>query len=164
MKISIKNMKLSIKNMKFSVYKVCQNSSFVLFITEFFYHMYRKNAVLNGKQKQMKPLYELDRLWLSMISMTYEYINRTKIRVTTKILTNRIYMIYLNGSHSIMRAACIHRLARGWLYSCHYSRVAWPYFWSRVIHSQQTWFLKNQVWTNLIFTVYVACKNQVRID
>ena len=57
MKISIKNMKLSIKNMKFSVYKVCQNSSFVLFITEFSYHMYRKNAVLNGKQKQMKPLY-----------------------------------------------------------------------------------------------------------
>ena len=56
MKISIKNMKLSIKNMKFSVYKVCQNSSFVLFITEFSYHMYRKNAVLNGKQKQMKPL------------------------------------------------------------------------------------------------------------
>ena len=56
MKISIKNMKLSIKNMKFSVYKVCQNSSFVLFITEFSYHMYRKNAFLNGKQKQMKPL------------------------------------------------------------------------------------------------------------
>ena len=56
MKISIKNMKLSIKNMTFSVYKVCQNSSFVLFITEFSYHMYRKNAVLNGKQKQMKPL------------------------------------------------------------------------------------------------------------
>ena len=56
MKIFIKMMKLSIKNMKFSVYKVCQNSSFVLFITEFSYHMYRKNTVLNGKQKQMKPL------------------------------------------------------------------------------------------------------------
>ena len=56
MKFSIKNMKFSIKNMKFSVYKVCQNSSFFLFVTEFSYHMYRKNAVLNGKQKQMKPL------------------------------------------------------------------------------------------------------------
>ena len=42
--------------MKFSVYEVGQNSSFVLFVTEFSYHMYRKNAVLNGKQKQMKPL------------------------------------------------------------------------------------------------------------
>ena len=57
MKFSIKNMKFSIKNMKFSVYEVCQNSSFVLFVTEFSYHMYRKNAVLNGKQKQMKPLH-----------------------------------------------------------------------------------------------------------
>jgi hypothetical protein len=56
MKFSIKNMKFSIKNMKFSVYEVFQNSSFVLFVTEFSYHMYRKNAVLNGKQKQMKPL------------------------------------------------------------------------------------------------------------
>ena len=42
--------------MKFSVYEVGQNSSFVLFVTEISYHMYRKNAVLNGKQKQMKPL------------------------------------------------------------------------------------------------------------
>ena len=49
-------MKFSIKNMKFSINEVCQNSSFVLFVTEFSYHMYRKNAVLNGKQKQMKPL------------------------------------------------------------------------------------------------------------
>ena len=56
MKFSIKNMKFSIKNMKFSIYEICQNSSFVLFVTEFSYHMYRKNAVLNGKQKQMKPL------------------------------------------------------------------------------------------------------------
>ena len=56
MKFSIKTMKFSIKNLKFSVYEVCQNSSFVLFITEFSYHVYRKNAVLNGKQKQMKPL------------------------------------------------------------------------------------------------------------
>ena len=55
-KFSIKNMKFSIKNMKFSIYEICQNSSFVLFVTEFSYHMYRKNAVLNGKQKQMKPL------------------------------------------------------------------------------------------------------------
>ena len=45
MKFSIKNMKFSIKNMKFSIYEICQNSSFVLFVT-----------VLNGKQKQMKPL------------------------------------------------------------------------------------------------------------
>ena len=57
MKFSIKNMKFSIKNMKFSIYEICQNSSFVLFVTEFSYHMYRKNAVLNGKQKQMKPLH-----------------------------------------------------------------------------------------------------------
>ena len=64
MKFSIKNMKFSIKNMKFSVYEVCQNSSFVLFVTEFSYHMYRKNAVLNGKQKQMKPLPE--KVWLDM--------------------------------------------------------------------------------------------------
>ena len=56
MKFSIKDMKFSIKNIKFSIYEVCQNSSFVLFVTEFSYHMYRKNAVLNGKQKQMKPL------------------------------------------------------------------------------------------------------------
>ena len=56
MKFSIKNMKFSIKNMKFSVYEVCQNSSFVQFVTEFSYHMYRKNTFLNGKQKQMKPL------------------------------------------------------------------------------------------------------------
>ena len=56
MKFSIKNMKFSIKNMKFFIYEICQNSSFVLFVTEFSYHMYRKNAVLNGKQKQMKPL------------------------------------------------------------------------------------------------------------
>ena len=59
MKFSMKSMKFSIKNMKFSVYEVCQNSSFVLFITEFSYHMYKKNAVLNGKQKQMKPLKEI---------------------------------------------------------------------------------------------------------
>ena len=59
MKFSIKNMKFSIKNMKFSIYEICQNSSFVLFVTEFSYHMYRKNAVLNGKQKQMKPLHIL---------------------------------------------------------------------------------------------------------
>ena len=59
MKFSIKKMKFSIKNMKFSIYEVRQNSSFVLFVTEFSYHMYRKNAVLNGKQKQMKPLQEL---------------------------------------------------------------------------------------------------------
>ena len=56
MKFSIKNMKFSIKNMKFSIYEICQNSSIVVFVTEFSYHMYRKNAVLNGKQKQMKPL------------------------------------------------------------------------------------------------------------
>ena len=56
-KYSIKNMNFSIKNMKFSVYKVHQNSSFVLFVTEFLYHMYRKNTKLNGKQKQMKPLH-----------------------------------------------------------------------------------------------------------
>ena len=55
-KFSIKNMNFSNKNVKFSVYKVHQNSSFVLFVTEFLYHMYRKNAFLNGKQKQMKPL------------------------------------------------------------------------------------------------------------
>ena len=42
MKCSIKTMKFSIKNMIFSVYDVCQNSSFVLFVTEFSYHMYRK--------------------------------------------------------------------------------------------------------------------------
>ena len=30
--------------------------TFFLFVTEFSNHMYRKNAVLNGKQKQMKPL------------------------------------------------------------------------------------------------------------
>ena len=59
MKFSVKNMKFPIKNIKFSVYKVCQNSSFFLFVTEFSYHMYRKNAVLNGKQKQMKPLLQL---------------------------------------------------------------------------------------------------------
>ena len=57
MKFSSKNMKFSIKNMKLSVYEVYQNSSFVLFVTEFSYHMYRINAVLNGKQKQMKPLF-----------------------------------------------------------------------------------------------------------
>ena len=56
MKFSIKNIKFSIKNMKFSVYEVRQNLSFALFVTEFSYHMYRKNAFLNGKQKQMKPL------------------------------------------------------------------------------------------------------------
>ena len=56
MKFYIKNMKFSIKNMKFSVYEVYQNSSFALFAAEFSYHMYRKNAFLNGKQKQMKPL------------------------------------------------------------------------------------------------------------
>ena len=39
MKFSIKNMKFSIKNMKFSSYEICQNSSFVLFVTEFSYHM-----------------------------------------------------------------------------------------------------------------------------
>ena len=56
MKLSFKNMNFSIKNMKFSINEVCQNSSFILFVTEFSYHMYGKNAVLNGKQKQMKPL------------------------------------------------------------------------------------------------------------
>ena len=56
MKYSDKNMKFSIKNMKFSIREICKNSSFVLFVTEFSYHMYRKNAFLNGKQKQMKPL------------------------------------------------------------------------------------------------------------
>ena len=56
MKFSSKNMKFSIKNMIFSVDDVCQNLCFVLFVTEFSYHMYRKNAFLNGKQKQMKPL------------------------------------------------------------------------------------------------------------
>ena len=58
MKFSIKNMEFSIKNMKFSVYEVRQNSSFVFFVTEFSNHMYRKNAVSNGKQKHMKPLIE----------------------------------------------------------------------------------------------------------
>ena len=48
--------------MKFSVYEVGQNSSFVLFVTEISYHMYRKNAVLNGKQKQMKPLLVLKKV------------------------------------------------------------------------------------------------------
>ena len=56
MKFSIKNIIFSIRNMKFSVYEVHQNSSFVLFITEFPYHMDRKNAAFNGKQKHMKPL------------------------------------------------------------------------------------------------------------
>ena len=60
MKFSIKNMKFSIKNMKFSIYEVRQNSSFFLFVTEFSYHMYRKNAFLYGKQKQMKPLIEYE--------------------------------------------------------------------------------------------------------
>ena len=73
MKFSIKNMKFSIKNMKFSVYKVCQNSSFFLFVTEFSYHMYRKNAVLNGKQKQMKPL---SLLLFSTFSLFYSIVKR----------------------------------------------------------------------------------------
>ena len=64
LKFSIKTMKFSIKNMKFSVYEVHQNSSFVLFVTEFPYHMYRKNAFLNGKQKQMKPLCKVELMLL----------------------------------------------------------------------------------------------------
>ena len=58
MKFSIKNMKFSIKTIKFSVYESCTYSSFFLFLTEFSNHMYRKNAVFNGKQKHMKPLLE----------------------------------------------------------------------------------------------------------
>ena len=61
----LRKMKVSIKNMKFSIYEICQNSSFVLFVTEFSYHMYRKNAVINGKQKQMKPLSHFEVLSVS---------------------------------------------------------------------------------------------------
>ena len=48
-KFSNKNMKFFIKNMEFSVYEVCQNSSFVLFVTEFSYHMYRKHNGPTGR-------------------------------------------------------------------------------------------------------------------
>ena len=80
-KFSIKNMKFSIKNTKFSVYEVCQNSSFVVFVTEFSYHMYRKNAALNGKQKQMKPLHII--LSFHSVSILYR----------TIILCAHVYLI-----------------------------------------------------------------------
>ena len=61
MKFSIKNMRFSIRSMKFSVYEPCKKRVlthlFFLFVTEFSNHMYRKNAVFNGKQKHMKPLF-----------------------------------------------------------------------------------------------------------
>ena len=72
MKFFIKNMKFSIKNMKLTVYEVCQNSSFVLFVTEFSYHMYRKNAVLNGKQKQMKPLHTIGMIPLETLCFRFK--------------------------------------------------------------------------------------------
>ena len=47
-------------------------SSFFLFLTEFSNHMYRKNGIFIGKQKQMKPLLDdldvkLDRIQLTEI-------------------------------------------------------------------------------------------------
>ena len=47
-------MKFSIKNTKFSVYEIRKKRFLLLFVTEFSNHMYSKNAVLNGKKKQMK--------------------------------------------------------------------------------------------------------------
>ena len=55
------------------VYEICENSSFVLFVTEFFYHMYRKNAFLNGKQKQMKPLLVSINILVGQNSETNKY-------------------------------------------------------------------------------------------
>ena len=63
--------------MKFSIYEVRQNSSFVLFVTEFSYHMYRKNAFLNGKQKQMKPLMIYD--WKRLVIKSYKVELRIKV-------------------------------------------------------------------------------------
>ena len=56
MKLSIKNMKFSIKNMEFPVLESFKKKVLTHFVTEFSYHMYRKNTVFNGKQKHMKPL------------------------------------------------------------------------------------------------------------
>ena len=56
MKFSVKNMKFSIKNTKFSVYERRKKRFLLIFATEFSNHVYRKNAVFNGKQKHMKPL------------------------------------------------------------------------------------------------------------
>ena len=56
MKFPIKNIKFSIKNLEFSVYDSIKKKVLTHFVTEFSYHMYRKNTVLNGEQKQMKPL------------------------------------------------------------------------------------------------------------
>jgi uncharacterized phosphosugar-binding protein len=54
MKFSIKDMKFAIKNTKYSVHESLKKIKKFLFVTEFSNHMYSKNAVLNGKQKQMK--------------------------------------------------------------------------------------------------------------
>ena len=56
MKFPIKNIKFSIKNLEFSVYDSIKKKVLTHFVTEFSYHMYRKNTVFNGKQKHMKPL------------------------------------------------------------------------------------------------------------
>ena len=80
-KFAIKNMKFSIRNMKFSVYEVYQNSPVVLFVTEFSYNMYRKNAFLNGKQKQMKPL---------MMYPSYNIRARVVYKLKTKVKFNKV--------------------------------------------------------------------------
>ena len=59
MKFSVKNMKFSIKNTKFSVYERRKKRFLLIFVTEFSNHMYRKNAVFNGIQKHMKPLWDI---------------------------------------------------------------------------------------------------------
>ena len=87
-KFSIKNMNFSNKNVKFSVYKVHQNLSFVLFVTEFLY-LYRKNAFLNGKQKQMKPLldatsYRNFNFWLLLLMITWK--RASKLAYFSKIV------------------------------------------------------------------------------
>ena len=53
----MKNMKFSIKHTNYSVYESRDKKFlliFFLFVTEFSNHIYSKNAVFNGEQKQMK--------------------------------------------------------------------------------------------------------------
>ena len=93
-KFSIKNMNFSNKNVKFSVYKVHQNSSFVLFVTEFSYHMYTKNAFLNRKQKQMKPLTNEWSKLLFTICLSWHFLKSLKISANW----NNFFMLF-KGNH-----------------------------------------------------------------
>ena len=82
-------MKFSIKNMKYSVCESCKKKVITQNLTEFCHHMYSKNAVFNGKQKQMKPLHveifpEHLQFNLNLFACTFPNLNKQRCFKTPK--------------------------------------------------------------------------------